>query len=476
MNQQFSASGLEASPTGDFPSCNGSAALQGLVSFLPKLSEPPQKAIIKLVPADQEEAAKRMAAWEAATALSHPNLMQVFAYGRCQIDSVPLFYVVTEFADEVLAEVLRERPLTPQETHEMLGPALDALSYLHGKGFDPQPVEAVEHHGRQRPLEAVRGWPLLFWNHREAVSGANGVRRAGGSAWVWSGPRLTSGRWVPHSWRFSGSEPPVWDGTATSEPVVPGFIPPPFAALARDCLRTDPAKRCTLQEIKARLESGAALRRSARKAGNAPHVKGRVPALIGAAAILLAGIGIWIVFSHRAQPPSPAAEQQNVQANAPEATPTEGPATTPAPVEAPTPPPAPAAAPAATSIPAPAPAPAAALPPAPTAENPAPSSATVNGAVTKQVQPNVLPSALKTVTGTIKVTVRLAVDENGNVTDASIELAGPSKYFANKALEAARRWQFKPAQVDGQAVPSAWLLQFLFRQSGITVTPEKSAP
>lgn len=292
----------------------------------------------------------------------------------------------------------------------------------------------------------------------------------------WSGPRLTSGRWVPHLWRFSGSEQPVWDGTATSEPVVPGFIPPPFAALARDCLRTDPAKRCTLQEIKARLESGAALRRSARKAGNAPHVKGRVPALIGAAAILLAGIGIWIVFSHRAQPPSPAAEQQNVQANAPEATPTEGPATTPAPVEAPTPPPAPAAAPAATSIPAPAPAPAAALPPAPTAENPAPSSATVNGAVTKQVQPNVLPSALKTVTGTIKVTVRLAVDENGNVTDASIELAGPSKYFANKALEAARRWQFKPAQVDGQAVPSAWLLQFLFRQSGITVTPEKSAP
>ena len=170
-----------------------------------EMSGPSQKAIIKLVSADQEEAAKRMAAWEAATALSHPNLMQVFAYGRCQIDSVPLFYVVTEFADEVLAEVLRERPLTPQETHEMLGPALDALSYLHGKGFDSQPVEAVEHHGRQRPLEAVRGWPLLYWNHREAVSGAKRCTTRRKQRMGWSGPRLTSGRWVPHLWRFSGS-------------------------------------------------------------------------------------------------------------------------------------------------------------------------------------------------------------------------------------------------------------------------------
>jgi TonB family protein len=100
----------------------------------------------------------------------------------------------------------------------------------------------------------------------------------------------------------------------------------------------------------------------------------------------------------------------------------------------------------------------------------------VKGAVTQQVQPDVLPSALKTITGTIRVAIRLEVDENGNVTDASFDSAGPSRYFANKSLEAARQWKFKPAQVEGRAVPSVWLLHFQFKQSGINVAPEKTAP
>jgi TonB family protein len=437
--------------------------------FLTQLSEPSQKAIIKLIPVDQEEAAARIAVWEAATALSHPHLMQVFTHGRCEIDSVPLVYVVTEFADEVLAEILRERPLTPQETREMLVPALDTLAYLHGKGFvhsrlKPSNIMAV---GDRLKLSAdglylagAIGWPSSERTVYDAPETARGP--VGPAADIWSlGATLVE---------VLRQRPPGWDGAAASEPVVPGFIPQPFAAVARECLRTDPARRCTLEEIKTRLEPGAALQHPAREAGKAGHAKGRVAALIAAGVILLAAIGIWNVLSHRAQPPSPATGEQNVPAAtpAPAASPDETSAATPAST------PVPAAAPAATSVPAPSVAPS--PPPAQTAEGPASGSATVKGAVTQQVQPDVLPSAMRTITGKVKVAIRLAVDEHGNVTDTAFESAGPSKYFANKALEAARHWQFKPAQVDGRPVPSAWLLHFQFTPSSIDVTPTETAP
>jgi outer membrane biosynthesis protein TonB len=43
-------------------------------------------------------------------------------------------------------------------------------------------------------------------------------------------------------------------------------------------------------------------------------------------------------------------------------------------------------------------------------------------------------------------------------------------------LEAAKKWKFKPAQADGQAVPSVWILKFEFTQTGIEVTPFQASP
>jgi TonB family protein len=93
-----------------------------------------------------------------------------------------------------------------------------------------------------------------------------------------------------------------------------------------------------------------------------------------------------------------------------------------------------------------------------------------------QILPDILPSAMKTVNGTLRVSVRLSVDANGFVTDAALESPGPSKYFAGKSLEAARHWKFRPAQVDGNAAPSAWTLEFQYKQNGINVVPERTAP
>jgi TonB family protein len=93
-----------------------------------------------------------------------------------------------------------------------------------------------------------------------------------------------------------------------------------------------------------------------------------------------------------------------------------------------------------------------------------------------QILPDIIPSALKTINGTLRVTVQLEVDANGAVTSVALLWPGPSKYFAGKSLEAARHWKFKPAQVDGQAGPSTWTLEFQYKQSGIHVVPKQYVP
>jgi hypothetical protein len=104
--------------------------------YLTELQGPrSQKAAIKLIPADAGDAEAYIAGWAVTTTLSHPHLMRLFHTGRCQIDTTGLLYVVTEYAEEVLSEIIPERPLTPREANEMLAPVLDALFYLHEKGF-----------------------------------------------------------------------------------------------------------------------------------------------------------------------------------------------------------------------------------------------------------------------------------------------------------------------------------------------------
>ena len=90
--------------------------------------------------------------------------------------------------------------------------------------------------------------------------------------------------------------------------------------------------------------------------------------------------------------------------------------------------------------------------------------------------PEVPAKASATIHGTIRVGIQVHVGPSGSVLDASIDTEGPSKYFANLALNAARSWKFTPAQVNGQGAPSVWLLQFQFRQDGTAVTPTEQSP
>jgi TonB family protein len=107
---------------------------------------------------------------------------------------------------------------------------------------------------------------------------------------------------------------------------------------------------------------------------------------------------------------------------------------------------------------------------------PAGEGATVKGAVAQRVQPDVAASASRTIHGTINVRVRVNVARDGNVSNATLDSAGPSKYFARMAMQAAQQWKFKPARVNGQAAPSEWVLHFQFTRDRSDVTPVETTP
>src|ERR1700684_3920266 len=103
--------------------------------FLTKRADrDPQEVAIKLILANAGNPELQLSWWELAAKLSHPHLLRLFQRGRCQLDGTELLYVVTEYAEESLAQILPQRPLTPAETRDLLQSVLDTLAYIHAKG------------------------------------------------------------------------------------------------------------------------------------------------------------------------------------------------------------------------------------------------------------------------------------------------------------------------------------------------------
>ena len=382
-----------------------------------------QKAVIKLIPAEAALADNALSYWEAAAKLSHPHLIRIFHSGRCQINAAPLLYVVMECADEDLSQVLPTRPLTPAEAGEMLTAVVDVLSFVHAKGLV---------HGRIKPSNVMAvGDQLKLSSDSLQPSGKHGGLLAG--AGLYDAPEAANGVMSPVSdvWSLGmtlvaalSQHFPAWDSLEQKQPPVPDSIPEPFRAIARECLQLAPKQRCTLDEVRARLRSASA---------SPARMKPRTRVLIAAQAFLIALLaGLWLITHRR-----PAQPQQETARKEP-------------PVSSVAPPPS-----------------------APVAKTQA---GVVHGAVGERVMPNVPRSARNTIQGKIKVSVRAVVDSAGNVSTATLENPGPSKYFAGLALAAARRWKFKPAQVDGKPVSSKWMLRFRFTRTATEVDPAETSP
>jgi TonB family protein len=457
----------------------------------------PRDAAIKLLPAPIGCAEAQLSRWRFAANLSHPNLLRIFDFGRCELGNVPMLYVVSELASENLAEIIPERALSPEEAREMLAGVLDVLAFLHSRAF-------VHRHLKPSNIMAVG----------EALKvSSDGLYRLNDSI---EDTRKPSPYDPPEGTRNGASPPgdiwslgmtlveiltqelPTWNPSDRRDPSIPDEImPPPFAEFARHCLRREPKNRWSATDILAHLPrtvpaaarapapiSAPAVPLPAAEPAAAPRTDRERPRIEGpqmrryATGALAATAALAAIFAtakltrHHATGPvsQPASAPVQAEVKSPRSRPTRSEQTvrtaalTASPVKQPKQP---------VSEKPKVEVPAARVPPPPVSNATAESAAIepTPGHIIHQVLPDVPRRASDTIWGTVRVIVRATVDPSGSVSSAELTSAGPSHYFARLSVDAARKWQFDPARKNGQAVASVWLLHFNYTRSGTTVLP-----
>ena len=417
-----------------------------------------QKAAIKLIAEVPADAEGQRARWRAAAQLSHPNLIRIYEIGRCQINDTPLLYVVMEFAEEDLSQILPQRPLAPTEVTDLLPPLLDALSYLHGKGLV---------HRRIKPSNVLAVGDLLKLSSDQvaapADSGGEGTRRD-----VYDAPETAAGIISPAGdlWSVGATlvesltqKPPFAEETPQRDRGVPATVPEPFRGIARECLHDDPKRRCSIADIKARMQPAARSVPEEAKAPAPPEPRVKRGPVVAALLAVALVVGVIVFYPRGKSVPAPASATTAPPPSQTTSQPTSQPAPQSASQRAPQ-----------TTLAA---APPATPKPAVRAPEPPKKTAASPGDVIRQVIPDVPRSAKNTITGTIKVGVQVNVDSSGKVTTTKLVSAGPSKYFANLALKAAEQWQFSPLEVDGKPAGSTWLLKFRYKRTSTQVDPQR---
>lgn len=408
-------------------------------------------AAIKLVALSGAEAESQLRRWKAASELSHPNLIHILAKGHIAGEGKELVYVVEEFAEENLAQIVPERALTTEEVRGMLGPVLAALEYVHGTGMV---------HGAIKPSNIMAAGDQVKLSSDDLRKAGEVPRRVS----PYDAPEAALGvSAASDAWSLGitlvevlTQHVPGWDAARLTPPNVDEDVPEPIHGIAQCCLQIDPAKRCGLREIGERLEGKrAATVELTNSTAAAQQKSSKWPYLLALAAVVV--VVVFLIARPRwlngpaggpgegqtssAPPPTvqnvpaqerrgqssegqPAAERKDAtaqedkrQEKKPNGSGTSG-----------------------------------------KWEAAGGEKAVAKDEIVERVMPQVSPSAQRTITGRIKVRVKVRVDAAGHVAQATLKEAGPSKYFARVALEAAKRWKFSPAQ-DGNR---EWTLLFVF--------------
>ena len=438
-------------------------------TFLTEYGErPPQGAVIKLVFADSATAQAWLSLREVASRLSHPGLISIFQFGTCQLDGEDLVYVVMEQSEEILSEVIPNRPLAPVEACEMLTVVLETLAYLHAEGFvhgclTPANIVAADDRvkissdGILQIGESSDG--LLEPNVYGPPEGRAGLTPAGD---VWSLGMTLVEVLTQHA--------PLWDTTGVSDPVIREPLEAPFLDIARRCLRSDPGLRSSLAEVALALKAATPDPKTSPNIVETPPIpKPAVPrAALNrwyfvpvAGAILLIGAvftGARLLRSPSGiQPRRPESSRRDASQEKAGTVPASLPAQGVAPrnfqktsnADKPS-------------------------PLGPRADNSADRIAMSE--VVDRYVPRVPPQILGTIRGKVIVRVRVRVDQSGSVVDAKLDSHTGSKYFERVALEAAPHWKFRPAGSAGPDVESAWRIRFEFRKSGCETFLDEMQP
>jgi serine/threonine protein kinase len=400
-------------------------------------------AAIKLVPGDPALDEAQLSRWRLTSSLSHPHLLRLFDAGRCQLGGHNFLFVVMEYAEQTLAEVLPNRALTLEEVREMLIPTLDALTFLHRKN--------LVHGGLKPPNTLVVGDRLKLASDTIRPAGEYKARITKPS--LYDPPEARSGisSAAADIWALGVTlvealrqKPPAWSDDSYGNVSLPDHLP--YEDVIRRCLNRNPAHRPTLVDLAAQITrsppaSAVSIAPTEVQVAAEQAMPQRQPAKMNlfiatVAAALTMVAAIWAAVnlfgsgrnSQQALPTS--SQTPSRHAPAPEAA-SQNPVT-----------PSPA-------IPAPI----------------APLEKATGPSVVHEEIPNVPRRTREAIHGRIRVAVRVTVDRSGNVVAETVDVPGSSKYFARLAAEAAVKWKFAPA--DSPALRK-WLMHFEFSRGGIT--------
>jgi TonB family protein len=415
----------------------------------------PSDVAIKLVPTNRVLAESQLPRWKRAGGIVHPHLLRLLRWGECQLDGLPYLFVVMEYADQTLAQVLQRRALTDDEAREMLRPTLDALAFVHGQNLvqgqlKPANILVV---GDQLKLasDTIRRVGEGTMSAKaptgyEAPEARHGTNSTAGDIWALGVCLFEAlARRAPSGW-----------GERGEAVALPADFSPAIRDVVTRCLNPNPQSRPSVTELVAWARGHAAssmpeatiqpaaigalesttpeptppritplppapeAARPAPSLAQSPNPRALLTAVLGAIVILaLSWTGVRMFGSHGTPAPPPALEGSVSQAPG-------------------------ASAPVAADVPKPV---AGVLPPMSSRSDLATSSSELH-----EVIPEVPQSARRTIRGHIKVWVRIIVDPDGSVIAATADRIGRSKYFMRLAIEAARKWTFPPIDTQSRRV------------------------
>jgi TonB family protein len=424
---------------------------------------------IKIIAAERVTLAQ-LSYWRAAAALSHPHLIRLIDAGLCQFAGRQFLFVVMEYADQTLSQVLLHRALTCDEVQELIAPVVQALAFLHRENL-------VQGELKPGSVLVVNDQLKLATDTVRPSGAARASTDAEGS--LYDPPEAAGGRLTPAGdiWALGMSivealtqRRPASPDERSLAAALPTTLAPTLVDTLQRCLSHDPARRPTAFDLQALF-------------GPAPQAPGiTVPAVVVSeaprpapplqepakqralvplvATILVLSAAVWaglrLFQTHPSTPLASTAQGGSRPGTPPAAVVQTHPAPVPAPVNI--------AAPSGSaksrgSNP---------LPPHPVSrppEQPAQPPADASSAVVLEELPQVPRSASATIQGHVKVTVLVIIGPSGDVVDAILEKPGPSAYFARLAREAAKKWKFRPAENQDSREE---LLKFEFTRSGTT--------
>lgn len=113
---------------------------EGRSAFFSTRDESGKPAIVRLIEAHFDES-EILARWNAVTKISQPNLIKLGKFGQTTLDETALLYIAMEHWDSTLADILKNRALTTEETMQIASSLVPALEALHANGFVHEHIE-----------------------------------------------------------------------------------------------------------------------------------------------------------------------------------------------------------------------------------------------------------------------------------------------------------------------------------------------